>query len=44
MWEVHLYKLVGATRYKAMAEYDEHKYFELKLRNERTGEMPSSAT
>ena len=35
MWEVHLYKLVGATRYKVMVEYDDQKYCELKLRNKK---------
>jgi len=35
IWEVHLYKLVGATRYKVMVEYDEQKYCELKLRNKK---------
>jgi len=32
-WDVHLYKLVGGTRYKFIVEYEEKKYCELKLKS-----------
>jgi len=32
-WDVHLYKLVGGTRYKFIVEYEEKKFCELKLKS-----------